>query len=60
MLSDVRKNPAFRGTPPAFGRSRSSTIIVFLMKINDLSSFLVVFVEELVLNTFELGTGKDP
>ena len=32
----VRKNPAFRGTPPALGRSRSSTTIDFLMKINNL------------------------
>ncbi len=32
----VRKNPAFRGTPPAFGRSRSNTILVFLMKNKNL------------------------
>ena len=32
----IRKNPAFRGTPPAFGRSRSDTILVFLMKNKNL------------------------
>ena len=34
----IRKNPAFRGTPPAFGRSRSDTIPVFLMKNRNLCS----------------------
>ena len=30
----VRKNPASRGTPPAFGRSRSSTIIEGIITTN--------------------------